>query len=67
MSSWTSVKAAEVRPGDRIRVRDTELEVTRIDKPFLGREEMCCFVESTDERWACAPGMLEMDVEVERA
>ena len=64
MADWSPTPAGEVRPGQRIRVRGTELLVTRVDRPFLGRDDMCCFVESTDERWACMPAPLTADVEV---
>ena len=62
---WTSVPVGQVAPGDRVRVYGAlELDVTRIDAPFLGRDEMVLLVESTDERWACAPVPTSMEVEV---
>ena len=67
MSDWTSVPVGDVSPGDRVRVYGAvELDVTRIDAPFLGRDEMVLLVESTDERWACAPVPTSMEVEVRR-
>lgn len=66
--AWTSVPVTTVSPGDTVRVYGgaVELQVTRIDAPFLGREEMVLLVESTDERWACAPVRTSMEVEVRR-
>jgi hypothetical protein len=64
--TWTPAKASDVRAGDRIRLYGMELDVTRVDAPFLGRAEMVCFVESTEERWACLPASVEGDVEVLR-
>lgn len=64
MGDSSTLPAAEVRPGQRIRIRGTELLVTRVDRQFLGRDDMCCFVESTDERWACMPAPLTAEVEV---
>jgi hypothetical protein len=65
--AWTTVKMDEVKPGDKVRVYGAiELDVTRIDDPFLGREDMVLFVESTDTRWACAPVPAGMDVEIQR-
>jgi len=68
MSDWITVPVGQVAPGERVRVYGgaVELEVTRIDAPFLGREEMVLLVESTDERWACAPVPTSMEVEVLR-
>ena len=59
-----TVKATEVKVGDRIDVRGMQLLVTRIDENFLGRDNMRCMVESTDERWACVPLPHDMDVDV---
>ena len=58
--AWPAVPMGDVGPGDRVRVYGAvELTVTRIDDPFLGREDMVLFVESTDQRWACAPVAVE--------
>ena len=62
----TPTTAADVRIGDRISVRDRELTVTRIDAPFLGRDNMLCFVESTDARWACVPVTTDAEVQIQR-
>ena len=67
MSDWSTVPVGEVKTGDRVRVYGAiELDVTRIDAPFLGREEMVLLVESTDQRWACAPVPTSVEVEVRR-
>ena len=60
----STVKASEVRVGDRIRNRDLELTVTRIDHPFLGRDEMLAFVEDSDVQWLKLPVALDGDVEL---
>jgi hypothetical protein len=66
-ATWTSVKMDEAGVGDKVRIYGAiELDVTRIDDPFLGREDMVLFVESTDERWACAPVPRGMDIEIQR-
>jgi hypothetical protein len=67
LSEWTTIQASDIQLGDRVKARGMELLVTRIDPRFLGRDEMCCIVESTDERWACAPLPKSMEVEVQRA
>jgi hypothetical protein len=65
VTAWKTVKATEVRPGDRVRTADgTELEATRIESPFLGREGMLAFIEDTDERWFKRPTPADADVEV---
>ena len=55
MSSFVhhhTVKATDIRVGDRIRARSgVELSVTRIDEGFLGRTGMLAFVEDSDEKW----------------
>jgi hypothetical protein len=64
-----TVKASEVRPGDRVRARSgTELTVTRIDEGFMGRPDMLAFVEDSDEQWFKMPALRDGDVElVQRA
>lgn len=62
--NWTTTTANRVAVGDRIRLYGQELQVTRIDAPFLGRPEMVLFVESTDERWHCLPAGTDAEVEV---
>jgi hypothetical protein len=64
-----TVKASEVRRGDRVRARSgTELTVTRIDEGFMGRPDMLAFVEDSDEQWFKMPALRDADVElVQRA
>lgn len=65
MSEWQTVKAADVQPGQRVRTADgTELVATRIERPFLGRENMLAFIEDTSERWFKRPQPLDADVQV---
>ncbi|MDA8043785.1 MAG: hypothetical protein M0Z30_00880 [Actinomycetota bacterium] len=62
---WQTQKASEVQPGQRVRTPDgTELTATRIEHPFLGRDQMLAFIESTDERWFKRPVPVDADVEV---
>jgi len=56
------VKATEVRPGDRVRARDIDLTVTRIDHPFLGREGMLAYVEDSEAQWIKVPVALDAEV-----
>ena len=62
--TWTTTTAASVKPGDRVRLYGQELQVTRIDDPFLGRTEMVLLVESTDQRWHCLPAGKDAEIEV---
>jgi hypothetical protein len=63
---WKKAKAADVRPGDRIRTADgTELTATRIEPSFLGRENMIAFIEDTPQRWFKRPVPVDADVEIE--
>ena len=63
---WQVVKASEVQPGQRVRTQDgTELTATRIEHPFMGREEMLAFIEDTDARWFKRPAPVGSDVEVQ--
>jgi hypothetical protein len=56
--------ATAIRVGDRICSRGLEITVSRIDTPFLGRDDMLAFVEDTDARWLKLP--VALDAEVER-
>jgi hypothetical protein len=61
----TTVKASEVRVGDRVRARSgTELTVTRIDVGFFGNPEMLAFVEDSDEQWFKMPALKDGEVEL---
>jgi hypothetical protein len=63
----TTVKATEVRLGDRLRTRSgIELTVTRIDEAFMGRPEMLAFVEDSEEQWFKMPSLRDGEVELLR-
>ena len=60
-----TVKASEVRLGDRVRARSgTELTVTRIDEGFMSNPDMLAFVEDSDEQWFKMPALRDGDVEL---
>jgi hypothetical protein len=60
-----TVKATEVRVGDRLRARSgVELTVTRIDQQFFGRDEMLAFVEDSDQQWFKMPAPRDGEVEI---
>jgi hypothetical protein len=62
-----TVKATEVRLGDRVRARSgVELTVTRIDEEFMGRADMVAFVEDSAEQWFKMPAPRDSDVELVR-
>jgi hypothetical protein len=61
----TTVKASDVRIGDRVRTRTgLELTVTRIDHGLLGRPDFVSFVEDSDEQWLKMPAPRDGDVEL---
>jgi hypothetical protein len=60
-----TVKATDVRIGDRLRTRTgLELTVTRIDHGLLGRPDFLSFVEDSDEQWLKMPAPRDGEVEV---
>jgi hypothetical protein len=60
-----TVKATEVRLGDRLRARSgVKLTVTRIDEEFMGRANMLAFVEDSEEQWFKMPALRDGDVEL---
>jgi hypothetical protein len=60
-----TIKATDVRVGDRLRTRTgLELTVTRIDHGLLGREDLLSFVEDSDEQWLKMPSPQDGDVEL---
>jgi hypothetical protein len=60
-----TVKATEVRLGDRLRARSgVELTVTRIDEEFMGLANMLAFVEDSEEQWFKMPALRDGDVEL---
>jgi hypothetical protein len=65
--SARTIKATEVRIGDRLRTRlGAELTVTRIDDRFLDRPGMLAFVEDSETQWLKMPARLDADVELVR-
>lgn len=65
-AKWISVPVPEVRIGERIRFRNTEFDVARVDSPFLGLDQMVCFIEDSPTRWHAYPGSKAQEVEVLR-
>jgi hypothetical protein len=60
-----TIKATEVRIGDRLRTRlGAELTVTRIDPGFMGREGMLSFVEDSNQQWMKMPSPRDNQVEL---
>jgi hypothetical protein len=48
----TTKRAADVVPGDRVRLASgREMDVTRVERDFLGLEDLVCFVEDTHQCW----------------
>jgi hypothetical protein len=65
--SWTTVTAADVRAGDRVRLASgVELLVSRIEARFLGRDGLIALIEDTPARWYKQPVSEAADVEVAR-
>jgi hypothetical protein len=61
----TTVKATDVRIGDRLRTRTgLELTVTRIDHGLLGRPDFISFVEDSGEQWLKIPAPHDGEVEL---
>lgn len=62
---WLTKPAREVRAGDRVIAPDgTELTVSRIECPFLGRDDLICLVEDTPARWLAQPVRPDVEVQV---
>lgn len=60
-----TIKASEVRPGDVVLFPDgTDLEVSRIEERFFGRDNMLAFIEDTTRQWLKRPSPTGADVEV---
>jgi hypothetical protein len=61
----TTIKATEVRVGDRLRTPiGLELTVTRIDHGLLGRPDFLSFVEDSDDQWLKMPAPSDGEVEL---
>lgn len=66
--SWRSAPAADVQPGDRVRLAPgREMLVSRIETSFFGREAMVAFIEDTPERWFKQPLQTAAEIEILRA
>lgn len=65
-SRWEKTSADAVVVGDRLRVRDQEMTVSRVEEGFLGRSGMRAFVEDRPERWLKVPVPDSAEVEVLR-
>jgi len=62
--NWETRTAGQVGVGDRVRVRDVEITVARVEPSFLGRDGMIAFIEDTPERWLKVPTTADAEVEV---
>ena len=63
--SWTTVPATDVQAGDRIRFRTGfEMLVSRIERQFLGRDDLIAFIEDTPARWYKHPVATAAELEV---
>ena len=59
----TMKRAADVVPGDLVRLASgREMNVTRIEHDFLGRDDLICFVEDTDQRWFAQALLITADI-----
>jgi len=48
----TTKRAVDVMPGDCVRLASgREMNVTRIERDFLGLDNLICFVEDTQQCW----------------
>ncbi|MGH9091588.1 MAG: hypothetical protein ACRDZR_09470, partial [Acidimicrobiales bacterium] len=63
---WQRVPARQVAAGDVVRVRETEITVSRVEHGFLGRAGMVAFVEDSPSRWLKVPAAEDAEVEVRR-
>jgi hypothetical protein len=61
--TWEQVTVDQLRVGDRVRYRDSEFDIARIDANFLGRSSMVCLIEDTPTRWHAYPAGLTAEVE----
>jgi hypothetical protein len=47
-AAWTTMPAGTVRRGDVVKLGSgTELAVTRVEAPFLGRDDLVCLIEDS--------------------
>jgi hypothetical protein len=65
---WISLEAGDVQAGDRVRMpTGKEFDVARVDRPFLGMDNLVCLIESNDERWFAQPVPIATGLEVLRS
>jgi hypothetical protein len=57
---------SDVAPGDRVRYRDYEFTIARVDEKFLGMETMVCLIEDEPDRWFAYPGPKDGQIDVRR-
>jgi hypothetical protein len=54
--TWETVGMSDVGPGDRVRYRDYEFTIARVDRAFLGRDAMVCLIEDEPTRFVPGEG-----------
>jgi hypothetical protein len=65
---WVAVTLDVVEPGDRVRLASgVELQVTRVDRPFFGRDDMLKLVEETDVSWRAYASPVGAEAQVRKA
>jgi hypothetical protein len=65
--SWATMRVADVRPRDRVRLASgQEMLVSRIEPNFMVMEAVVAFIEDTPARWFRQPLPQTTEVEVIR-
>jgi len=62
---WKTTSVDEVQVGDVLRYAGQEFTVARVDSPFLGIDQMVCFIEDTPTRWHAYPAAKGAEVDVQ--
>jgi glutathione peroxidase len=63
--AWVQRTGADVRPGDRVRVKSgIELTVTRIEAGLMGAEDYVCLIEDSAGRWLAQPVKTTGELEI---
>jgi hypothetical protein len=65
--TWETVGMSDVGPGDRVRYRDYEFTIARVDRAFLGMDAMVCLIEDEPTRWFAYPGPRDGQIDVLRS
>ena len=66
--TWNTRAVSEVRAGDRIQLpTGDEMQVARVESPFLGTDALVCLIEDSDVRWFAQPLPVTMEVQVLQA